>query len=109
MQVFTLTPAILRSIKNVTFKDLLDTVGCLVAVITSNGHMIVLSAEAIVLGIPFDNCVITSAYVKVEPRLVALAVTTECNPVSKSKLKCVSNYARKIVYMVLFYMFVDTT
>ena len=60
--------------------NILKEVGELVSVITSTGYIAILSIEAIKQGLSLDECILVSTSIAVEPRLIALAVTTRCRP-----------------------------
>ena len=60
--------------------NILKEVGELVSVITSTGYIAILSIEAIRQGLGLDECILVSTSIAVEPRLIALAVTTNCIP-----------------------------
>ena len=60
--------------------NILKEVGELVSVITSTGYIAILSIEAIKQGLSIDECILVSTSIAVEPRLIALAVTTMCMP-----------------------------
>ena len=60
--------------------NILKEVGELVSVITSTGYIAILSIEAIRQGLGLDECILVSTSIAVEPRLIALAVTTNCTP-----------------------------
>lgn len=84
MQIFQLDlEALARPVQNAGLAEALIQAGELAAVACSAGHMHVISLEAACRGLPLEACVLTTAQLRSEPRLVSLAVT----PCYKQKQK----------------------
>ena len=108
-QLFNCTSLILPPTSTSTSHDtssvvnILKEVGELVSVITSTGYIAILSIEAIRQGLGLDECILVSTSIAVEPRLIALAVTTRCMPPAR-KDKPVKGkvYTAMYVYMCMY-------
>jgi hypothetical protein len=84
MQIFQLDlEALAHPVQNAGLAEALMQAGELAAVVCSAGHMHVISLEAACRGLPLEACVLTTAQLRSEPRLVSLAVT----PCYKQKQK----------------------
>ena len=68
------TKTIQKRIQNVEMRSVCEAMGSLISLITSTGTIAVLSVDAVAQGMSVEACTLTLDEIKLQPRLVSVAV-----------------------------------